>query len=100
MLFDDIDDRQYPRSQQQGHRRRESRINSYCNRFSVPKPVTVASANLGACDKNPGMADTTMDKGAIFGKKEAAQRGSIRGATEQKAVGEASGRSRGSIQNI
>jgi hypothetical protein len=39
------------------------------------KPVTLAAASLGSCDKNPGMADTTMDKGTIFGKKEAAQRG-------------------------
>jgi hypothetical protein len=41
-----------------------------------------------------------MDTGAIVGKKEAAQRGSIRGATAQKAVGAASGRSRGDIQKI
>jgi hypothetical protein len=33
------------------------------------KMVTVAAANLGSCDKNPGMADTTMDKGAIFKKR-------------------------------
>jgi hypothetical protein len=46
------------------------------------------------------MADTTMDKGAIFVKNEAAQRGSIRGEMAQKAVGEASGRPRGNIQNI
>jgi hypothetical protein len=46
------------------------------------------------------MADTLMDKGSIFGKKEAAQRGSIRGAKAQKAVGAASGRSRGSIQKM
>jgi hypothetical protein len=64
------------------------------------KPVTLAAANLGSCDKNPGMADTTMDTGAIFGKKEAAQRGSIRGSTAQKAVGAASGRPRGNTQNI
>jgi hypothetical protein len=45
------------------------------------KLVTLAAANLGSCDKNPGMADTTgmadtrMDTGAIFGGKEAGQRG-------------------------
>jgi hypothetical protein len=32
-------------------------------------PVTLAAANLGSCDKNPCMAYTTMDTGAIFGKK-------------------------------
>jgi hypothetical protein len=53
----------------------------------LQKPVTLVAANLRSCDKNPGKADTTMDTGAIFGKKEAAQRGSIRGATAQKAVG-------------
>jgi hypothetical protein len=45
------------------------------------KPVTLAAANLGSCDNNPGEAETTMGTGAIFEKKEAAQRGSIRGAT-------------------
>jgi hypothetical protein len=35
------------------------------------KPVTLAAADLGSCDKNPGEADTTMDTGSIFGKKEA-----------------------------
>jgi hypothetical protein len=37
--------------------------------FLSQKPVTLASANLGSCDKNPGMADTTIDTGAIFGKR-------------------------------
>jgi hypothetical protein len=64
------------------------------------KPVTLATANLGPCDKNPGMAYTTMYMGAIFGKKEAAQRGSIRGATAKKAVGVASGRPRGNTKTF
>jgi hypothetical protein len=38
----------------------------------LQKPVTLAAANLGSCDKDPGKADTTMDTGAIFKKKEAA----------------------------
>jgi hypothetical protein len=33
------------------------------------KPVTLAAANLGSCDKNPGIEDTTIDTGAIFGKR-------------------------------
>jgi hypothetical protein len=41
----------------------------------LQKLVTLAAANLGSCDKNPGMADTKMDTGTIFEKKEAAQRG-------------------------
>jgi hypothetical protein len=53
----------------------------------LQKLVTLAAANLGSCDKNIGKADTTMNTDAIFGKKEAAQRGYTRGATEQKAVG-------------
>jgi hypothetical protein len=35
----------------------------------LQKPVTLAAANLGSCDKNPGKAYTTMDTGAIFEKK-------------------------------
>jgi hypothetical protein len=31
----------------------------------LQKPVTLAAANLGSCDKNPGKADTTLDTGAI-----------------------------------
>jgi hypothetical protein len=64
----------------------------------LQKPVTLAAANLGSYDRNPGKADTTMNTGAIFGKKEAAQRDSIREATVQKAVGAASGRPRGNIK--
>jgi hypothetical protein len=35
----------------------------------LQKPVTLAAANLGSCDKNPGKADTTINTGAIFGKR-------------------------------
>jgi hypothetical protein len=66
----------------------------------LQKPVTLAAANLGLCDKNPGKADTTMDTGAIFGKKEAAQSGSIRLAMAQKAIGVASSRPRGKSRKI
>jgi hypothetical protein len=66
--------------------------------YLLQKPVTLAAVNLDSCSKNPGKADTTMDTGAIFRKKEAAQGGSIRGATAQKVVGAASGRPRGNIQ--
>jgi glyoxylate carboligase len=63
-----------------------------CNWFSDTETgYTRAAGNLGLCDKSPGKAGTTMNTGAIIGIKEAAQRGSIRGATAQKAVGAASG---------
>jgi hypothetical protein len=35
----------------------------------LQKLVTLAAANLGSCDKNPGKADTKMNTGAIFRKK-------------------------------
>jgi hypothetical protein len=35
----------------------------------LQKPVTLAAANLGSCDNNPGEADTTIDTGAIFAKE-------------------------------
>jgi hypothetical protein len=36
----------------------------------LQKPLTLAAANLGSCDKNPGKADTILDMGAFVGKKE------------------------------
>jgi hypothetical protein len=36
----------------------------------LQKPVTLAAANLGSCDKNPGKADTILDTGAIVGNEE------------------------------
>jgi hypothetical protein len=35
----------------------------------LQKPVTLAVANLGSCDKNPGKADTKIYTGAIFAKE-------------------------------
>jgi hypothetical protein len=35
----------------------------------LKKPVTLAAANLGSCEKNPGKAYTTIDMGAIFEKE-------------------------------
>jgi hypothetical protein len=35
----------------------------------LQKTVTLASANLGSCDKNPGKADTILDTGAIVGNE-------------------------------
>jgi hypothetical protein len=36
----------------------------------LQKPVTLAAANLGSCDKNTGKADTILDTGAIVGNEE------------------------------
>jgi hypothetical protein len=71
----------------------------------LQKPVTLASVNLGSCDKKPGQADTTIDTaGAIFQKKEAAQSGLLQEVTAQKAVGvpirAASGWPRGNTTKI
>jgi hypothetical protein len=35
----------------------------------LQKPVTIAAASLGSCDKNPGKVDTAIDTGAIFAKE-------------------------------
>jgi hypothetical protein len=35
----------------------------------LQKPVMLAAANLGSCDKNPGKADTILDTGAILGNE-------------------------------
>jgi hypothetical protein len=32
----------------------------------LQKPVTLAAANLGSCDKNPGKVDTILNTGAII----------------------------------
>jgi hypothetical protein len=54
----------------------------------LQKPVTLAAANLGSCDKNPGKADTTINTGAIVGN----EGGSIQSWFDLRGYGEKSGR--------
>jgi hypothetical protein len=50
--------------------------------------VTLAAANLGSCDKNPGKADTTLDTGAIVRN----EGGNIQSWVDPRGSGAKSGR--------
>jgi hypothetical protein len=54
----------------------------------LQKLVTLAAANLGSCDKNPGKAYTTLDTGAIIRNKG----GNIKSWVDPRGDGVKSGR--------